>query len=247
MEWALWLFVAVIAAPVVFMVASPVFKASKENARQAAAARLKAQREAEKARAAWEKEEKARAIAEQKKTEAAARKAEQERRKAEREAEQRRKQAEKLAAARELAELRERALQAEKELRALKSGKPAAAPAPAKPAAAPAPVKDPANNAAQSFPQKFAGEVVAFTGTLPTMTRAEAIIATEDRGGRAYQNINTKCTLLVIGQRPGANQMDRAKLWNIETITWEEWFARAEISWRRRQYAQAMRKENRAA
>lgn len=245
MEWVLWLFIALVAAPIVLMSISPAVKAGTENARRSYAAKIEAERHAEQRRAAAEKAAAERVIAEQKKAAAAARKAEQEQRKAEREAELRRKRAERLAAARELAELRKRALQAEKELRALQSGRQS--PAPEKPAADPAPVKDPADNARQSFPQTFTGEVVAFTGTLPTMTRKEAIRATNDRGGRAYESINTHCTLLVVGERPGNNQLERADNWAIKKITWEQWFERAEISWRRRKIAQSMMKESRAA
>jgi NAD-dependent DNA ligase len=173
---------------------------------------------------------------------AAARSAE----KAAREEERRRKQEEKLNAARQLAEYRERALQAEKELRSIRAEKPAHETV--KPAAqvfsldefaARQTDKKPAASPANNAPQSFAHEIVAFTGILPTMTRKEAIAATIQRGGKAYETINTTCTLLVIGQRPGNQQQERAERWNIKTITWEEWFKRAEISWKRRQFMQA--------
>lgn len=229
MEWVLWLFIALIASPVILSFVSPVIKAERENTRQSYAAKIEAERQAEQRRAAVEKAAAEKAVAEQKKAAAVARKAEQERRKVEREAEIRRKRAERLAAARELAEYRERALQAEKELQAIRNGKPAADPEPVKPVADPSPVKDPADNARQSFPQTFTGEVVAFTGTLPTMTRREAIQATKDRGGCAYETINTRCTLLVVGERPGNNQLDRADNWAVRKITWKQWFNLAGI------------------
>lgn len=221
------------------------FEASQEAQRQKAAFAA-AQAEARAAEAAARKTEQQRKKAE--------REAEQQRKRAEREAEQKRKQDEKLEAARQLAEYRERALQAEKELKALQAGSPAQEkPQAPKPVPAPAhvpesaPVQPAAENAAKSFPQTFTGEVVAFTGTLPTMTRKEAIQATKDRGGRAYETINSRCTLLVIGQRPGRQQQDRAESWNVPTITWEEWFQRAEISWRRRQYMKALASELKAS
>lgn len=223
-------------------------KAKAAAEQRAKHARREAAREAQRLKAEF-----AAAQAEARAAEVVARKAEQQRKKAEREAEQKRKQAEKLEAARQLAEYRERALQAEKELKALQSGSPAPVKPQAqesKPALAnvpeSAPVKPAAGNAPKSFPQTFAGEKIAFTGTMPTMTRKEAIQATKDRGGQAYETINTGCTLLVIGQRPGRQQQDRAESWNIPTITWEEWFQRAEISWRRRQYMKAIASEYKA-
>ena len=141
--------------------------------------------------------------------------------------------ARKLERARELAELAERRLAAERELQALRSGSTTPGnhfktetdkPETTSGSAQPAP----------EVPQSFAGEKVAFTGTLPTMTRSEAIAQTRLRGGAGYEKISTACTLLVVGQRPGETQLARAEQWNIPTITWEEWFHRAGISWRRR-------------
>ena len=230
----------------------PVICKLEEKARKAEEERTEQARQEAARRAARDKANFAAAQAKAKADAAAARKEDQQRKKAERETEQRKKQAEKLEAARRLAEYRERALKAEKELRALQTGarttkapakKPEEAPA-KKPVEKPAP--DPEQkpaNAPKSFPQKFTGEAVAFTGTLPTMTRKEAIQATEKRGGRAFETINTKCTLLVIGERPGKQQLERAATWNIQTITWEEWFQQAEISWRMRKYCAAMAAE----
>ena len=235
MEWVMWLFIALIALPVIFMMIAPSSDAKRTSSNQSSAAKGNAEQNQAKVRAIEAREA-------EKAHRRAAREAEQNRRRAEQEEAQQRK----LAAARELAELKERALRAERELKALQSSRPAPA-EPDKPAADPAPVKSEPANAPQSFPQKFSGEVVAFTGTLPTMTRAEAIKATKDRGGRAFENVNTHCTLLVIGQRPGKQQQERAAGWNIKTITWEEWFMRAEISYRRRMIAQSMRKAAGAA
>ena len=151
------------------------------------------------------------------------------------------KHAAKVARAEELAQLAERKLNAEKELAALKKQP---APIPAQPErhetipAAPQPVMPQAN-----APQSFVGEVVAFTGTLPTMTRSEAIEATQARGGRAYERINAKCTLLVVGEKPGKGQQEQAARWHVKTITWREWFERAEISYRRRMVGKAIAAE----
>ena len=75
--------------------------------------------------------------------------------------------------------------------------------------------------------QPFAGEAVAFTGTCPKMERRGMIAHTERLGGKAYETINTRCTLLVIGEKAGRNQQERAAKWHIPTITWQEWYCRA--------------------
>ena len=222
-------------------------KAAQEAARVAAENRKRKERAENAARVKQEKERQEAARKEAQAIKAAeranAQKAKEEERK--------RKQAEKMEAARQLAEYQERALRAERELRALRTEKPASAPAVSLDefAARILSKEKSVNNAPKPFdaPQSFAHEIVAFTGTLPTMTRAEAIAATQERGGRGYKTINTHCTLLVVGQRPGRQQQERAASWNIPTITWEEWFKRAEISWRRRQYMQALKAEKAAS
>lgn len=81
-------------------------------------------------------------------------------------------------------------------------------PTPAAPAD-PAPVKPVAyvgNNV-------FAGETVAFTGTLPGMTRREAIEAVKKNGGRAFDNMAAGTTILVVGDRPGKRKLDNADRW----------------------------------
>ena len=59
----------------------------------------------------------------------------------------------------------------------------------------------------------FAGHVVAFTGTLKDMTRAEAIKAVEANGGRAFDTMPAGTTLLVVGENPGAAKLDKADKW----------------------------------
>lgn len=70
----------------------------------------------------------------------------------------------------------------------------------------------------------FAGEDVAFTGTCPKMGRDAMILHTNRLGGKGWSRINTRCTLLVIGEKPGSQQLERAAKWHIRTITWQEWF-----------------------
>ena len=59
----------------------------------------------------------------------------------------------------------------------------------------------------------FAGQGVAFTGTLPGMTRREAMQAVQDNGGRAFETMPAGTTLLVVGDNPGMNKLDKADRW----------------------------------
>ena len=91
-------------------------------------------------------------------------------------------------------------------------------------AAAPVPTEPKPDNGAKTG--AFAGEVVAFTGTCPKMERRHMISHVARLGGIGYDRINTRCTLLVVGENPGRNQLDQARKWNVPTITWEEWWLR---------------------
>ena len=96
------------------------------------------------------------------------------------------------------------------------------------PAERPAPVPvepKPVNNAPKTG--AFAGEVVAFTGTCPKMERRYMVSHVNRLGGQGYETINTRCTLLVVAENPGRNQLDKAARWHVPTITWEEWWERA--------------------
>lgn len=70
----------------------------------------------------------------------------------------------------------------------------------------------------------FVGQIVAFTGALKDMTRAEAIRAVEANGGRAYETMPAGTTLLVVGDKPGMGKMDKADKWIGQTrkITQEQ-------------------------
>lgn len=59
----------------------------------------------------------------------------------------------------------------------------------------------------------FAGHTVAFTGTLPNMPRAAAIAAVVANGGKAYETMPAGTTLLVVGDNPGMNKLDKADKW----------------------------------
>lgn len=100
-----------------------------------------------------------------------------------------------------------------------------AAPVPAE-RPAPVPVEPkPVNSAPKTG--AFAGEVVAFTGTCPKMERRYMVSHVNRLGGQGYETINTRCTLLVVAENPGRNQLDKAARWHVPTITWEEWWERA--------------------
>ena len=77
----------------------------------------------------------------------------------------------------------------------------------------PAPVSKPATFPGIVGNNAFAGQVVSFTGTLPGMTRMDAIQAVENNGGRAFDTMPASTTLLVVGENPGANKLDKADRW----------------------------------
>ena len=76
----------------------------------------------------------------------------------------------------------------------------------------------------------FKGQMVAFTGRLPGMTRREAIQAVRDNGGRAYEKMPVGTTLLVVGDKPGMCKMDKADEWigQVRKITAAQFFAMLE-------------------
>lgn len=192
------------------------------------AERAMRQQEAERAAAA----EQRRIETERKRAIQAARAAEREKARAAREAEQQRKLDARLEAARKRAEYAERELAAKREAKALERAQiiPDAEPdaesdaeptAPdAEPTAPDARLKFKGNNA-------FAGQVVAFTGKLPGMTRREAIQAVQDNGGKAFEKMPVGTTLLVVGDKPGMRKMDKADEWigQVRKITAAQFFA----------------------
>lgn len=102
--------------------------------------------------------------------------------------------------------------------RAAKPQAPKARPAKtkAKPAA-PAQAAPQANAAPAVLPgglrgnNMFGGEIVAFTGTIPGMTRREAMQAVEANGGKAYSTMPAATTLLVVGEKPGSEKLELAE------------------------------------
>ena len=195
------------------------------------AERARREQEAERAAAA----EQRRQAAERKQAIQAAKAAEREAARAAREAEQQRKQAARLEAARQRAEYAERELAAKREMKAMERAQIIPDTEPdtepdneptepdTKPTATDARPKFKGNNA-------FAGQVVAFTGRLPGMTRREAIQAVQDNGGRAYTKMPAGTTLLVVGDKPGMCKMDKADEWigQVRKITAAQFFAMLE-------------------
>lgn len=190
----------------------------RARARRAAQAEAEeARRQAEARRAAIRKQEEAkRQQAAQAARRAAEQAAREERRKAEqaaRDAETARRRAEKLEYMRQMVELKEREMEAD---RAWKENQKT--PAKPKPAQQQAP-----KNAAGPF----AGETISFTGKILNFSRQQVIDITERKGGKGRETIRTDCTLLVVGDKPGKNQLEQAKKWNTKIITWEEWHQKA--------------------
>ena len=84
--------------------------------------------------------------------------------------------------------------------------------------AQPAPICERPENVPAAMPSiqgnnAFAGQAVAFTGTLPNMPRAAAIAAVVANGGKAYETMPAGTTLLVVGDNPGMNKLDKADKW----------------------------------
>ena len=140
----------------------------------------------------------------------------EEARKARQEAREAEKLAEKLNAARLLAEYRERALAAARELQALETSatvlRPAdPAPASAEPSAAPDPAPAPDNT-----PKPFAGHKVSFTGKMKSMTRRQAAEMVRQAGGLAFtKSMPVGTTLLVVGDTGGndTQKLEKADEW----------------------------------
>lgn len=82
-------------------------------------------------------------------------------------------------------------------------------------------------SALPSGAQPFAGEIVAFTGENPKMTHRHMIEHVNRLGGKGYDDVYVRTTLLVVGEKPGKGKLDKAARYNIPTITWEEWWERA--------------------
>ena len=86
--------------------------------------------------------------------------------------------------------------------------------------------KSPAKQAkAVSSQPSFRGKIVAFTGTL-SCVRSEAIELVKHCGGQAFDGMCASTNLLVIGDDPGGQKLEKARRWGVETIDAAEFFAR---------------------
>lgn len=65
-------------------------------------------------------------------------------------------------------------------------------------------------------------ETIVFTGKLESMDRAEATKQAKTLGATTFDSINKKVTLVVYGEGAGA-KLDKAREYNIKTITENEW------------------------
>ena len=202
------------------------------QAAQAAAERAAAEKKRQQEQERREKEARAEREKAARQEAAAQKKQEAERKRQEREQRQAAAHAVKLARAAELAELAERRLQAEKELAQLRqqaAEQPEQRPQiiPAAPAqAAPVPAQEAAERPAMSLdefaasiaPQPFKGQTVSFTGKLYNqagehVSREKAIALVKSLGGKAYKEMPAGTTLLVVGDNPGMQKMDKADEW----------------------------------
>lgn len=194
-----------------------LIKTAAQRRRAERQAELERRREEERRRAAVRRQEEARRQQAEKDARLAAEQAAREERRkaaqAQRDAETARRREERLEYARQLVELKERELQADKEWKALS----AAPRREEKPAAAPQ------NNAAGPF----AGETLSFTGKILNFNRQQVIDITERKGGKGRETIRTDCTILVVGNKPGKNQIEQAKKWRVKIVTWQEWYKTA--------------------
>lgn len=73
----------------------------------------------------------------------------------------------------------------------------------------------------------FKNQIVAFTGIIPKYRRRAAIEMVLKQGGKAYDDITTRTTIMVVGVKPGKNKLERAQKWNTKTISWEQFLEMA--------------------
>ena len=70
-------------------------------------------------------------------------------------------------------------------------------------------------------PKKLSGMTVVITGTLPSMSRAEATKLIEDNGGKVSSSVSKKTSLVLAGEAAGS-KLDKANELGIKVVTEEE-------------------------
>lgn len=71
----------------------------------------------------------------------------------------------------------------------------------------------------------FAGQTLAFAGTLGCMNRNEARAMSEHLGARTTAQISKQTTRVILGRHPGAAKQARIAELGIPAMSEREWFA----------------------
>ena len=69
--------------------------------------------------------------------------------------------------------------------------------------------------------KRFEGKTFVFTGTLSTMTRAEAKDLVEKLGGKATSSVSKKTDYVVVGENPGS-KADKARNLGVTILSVEK-------------------------
>ena len=70
---------------------------------------------------------------------------------------------------------------------------------------------------------KLSGKTFMFTGTLNSMSRAEAKSLVENLGGKIVSTVSKKLNYLIIGNKPTNRKLNEAKHLNVKIITEKKW------------------------
>ena len=70
---------------------------------------------------------------------------------------------------------------------------------------------------------KFSGKSFMFTGSLETMSRAEAKVLVENLGGKVASNVSKNLNYLIIGSKPTVKKLKEAKDLKINILNEEDW------------------------
>jgi DNA ligase (NAD+) len=68
-----------------------------------------------------------------------------------------------------------------------------------------------------TIPQTFMGLSFVITGTLPSMTREEAKVYIEARGGKVTDSVSKKTSYLLLGSEPGS-KYEKAQTLGIQIV-----------------------------